>query len=208
MEPQIDAEEYFDHSYDTKGRFCSYWHQIDEAMRLSHKSVLEIGPGNGLVAEYLRRRQVSVLTIDIDHRLNPDVVGTLTNMPFAEDSFDLIMCCEVLEHLPYEQLSGALSEIHRTCRSDAVLSVPDIRHDLRFDVRLRTVGEFGRTIAFPRLRRPVHVFDGQHYWEIGKASYPMVRVVKDIESSGFVVANTYCVPENPWHRFFILKKRR
>lgn len=208
MEPQVDADDYLRRDYDTKARFCSYWHQIDEALRLNPERILEVGLGNGFVSEYLRRRQVSQVTIDIDPELNPDVVGSVLRLPFVDEAFDVITCNEVLEHIPYPSFSKALSEIHRASRSHAILSLPDDGHNIRFDLRLRNVGDFGRAFRFPRLRRPVHLFDGQHHWEIGKASYPLSRIVKDIESEGFSVARTYCVPENPWHRFFILDKVR
>ena len=60
------------HQYDYKDRWVSYWHQIDEVLKLEPKTVLEIGIGNGLVTEYLKKHGVEVKTLDIEKKLNPN----------------------------------------------------------------------------------------------------------------------------------------
>jgi len=49
-------------------------------------------------------------------------------------------------------------------------------------------------------------FDGEHYWEIGKIDYSLNKIVNDIQNTGFKIEKTYRVFENPYHRFFILRK--
>jgi len=49
-------------------------------------------------------------------------------------------------------------------------------------------------------------FDGEHYWEIGKAGYPLREVMNEMRSAGFKVKKTCRVFEIPYHRFFILNK--
>jgi len=49
-------------------------------------------------------------------------------------------------------------------------------------------------------------FNGEHYWEIGKAGYPLNRIINEIQRAGFKIEETYRIFENPYHRFFILKK--
>ena len=44
-------------------------------------------------------------------------------MPFEDDSFDLVLCLEVLEHVP--EPGAALAELARVCCGRIVLSVPD-----------------------------------------------------------------------------------
>ena len=48
--------------------------------------------------------------------------GSLYEIPFDRDQFDLVLCLEVLEHL--EDPGSALDELARTGRSDLVVSVP------------------------------------------------------------------------------------
>lgn len=208
MKPQVESQHYHKVDYDTKGRFCGYWHQIDELVSLKPDSILEIGVGSGLVCNYLKQRGFKVTTLDIDERLNPDKLGSVLAIPFPGGSFAVVACYEVLEHLPFEDFSRALKEIHRVSKLHAVLSLPDSTRTYRLDVQIPKIGEFKMLVPFPRLRAPVHRFDGQHFWEIGKAGYPLRRVRDVIRRSGFEIKKTYRVFEMPYHRFFILDKRR
>jgi len=48
--------------------------------------------------------------------------GNALELPFEDSSFDLVLCLEVLEHIP--DPAPALKELARVCRGDLVLSVP------------------------------------------------------------------------------------
>jgi len=46
-------------------------------------------------------------------------------------------------------------------------------------------------------------------WEIGKAGYPLQKVMREMQIAGFEIneiKKTYRVFEIPWHRFFVLSK--
>jgi len=58
-----------------------------------------------------------------------------------------------------------------------------------------------------RNKKTIHNFDGEHYWEIGKAGYPLSKIINEIQKVGFKVEKTYRIFENPYHKFFILKKK-
>jgi hypothetical protein len=73
-------------------------------------------------------------------------------------------------------------------------------------VQVPKIGEFKKLIPLPTLKKPSHHFNGQHYWEIGKAEYPLNRIIDDINNAGFKISKTYRIFENPYHRFFILEK--
>lgn len=130
---------------------------------------------------------------DIEGRLNPDIAGSVLNY-------------ELLEHLPYEGIHKALSEIFRVFEPYAVLSLPDVKRVYRFDVQIPKLREIKRLITLPRFKKLVHKYDGEHYWEIGKAGYPLSKIVNDIQRAGFKIEKTYRVFEHSCHRFFILKK--
>ncbi len=120
---QVQPERYHKRSYDSRVRFASYWHQIDEILSLGEQSILEIGVGNGFVNQYLRRMGRQVVTVDIDLSLAPNIVGSVSRLPFLGNSFPVINVCEVLEHLPYSDFVNALEEINRVTRQYVVLSV-------------------------------------------------------------------------------------
>ena len=206
MKPQVTPEHYTNPSYDSKERFISYWHQINEVIALKPKKVLEIGIGNGFVYNYLKEKGIKIKTLDIDKNLNPDAAGSVLGIPFIDESFDVVVCCEVLEHLPYSECSKALEEIHRVSRKHVVLSLPDVTTVYRINVELPRIRPIKRLIPHP-FHRPVHhTFDGEHYWEIGKADYPLKKIKFDMERASFKIVRTYRVFEFRYHRFFLLEK--
>ena len=77
MNLQVEGLPYFRKEYDNKSRFISYWHQINEIIKLNPKRVLEIGVRNKFVSKYLKERGVNVTTLDIDKRLNPEDFGLI-----------------------------------------------------------------------------------------------------------------------------------
>jgi SAM-dependent methyltransferase len=86
--------------------------------------------------------------IDVDAGVEPDVVGSVTDMTdaFADRTFDAIWSSHVLEHLFAHQVPLALAEFHRVLKPDgfALITSPD----------LETVGEL---IATHGLSRAVYV---------------------------------------------------
>lgn len=207
MNPPESSGHYFNESYDTKERFISYWHQIDEIVALKPGNVIEVGIGNGFLTGYLRKRGVNITALDIVSELNPDVSGSVLSMPFADRTFDVVACYEVLEHLPYGDFMRALAEILRVSRRHVVLSVPDHTAVYRLDIELPRIGRIRKLIPHPFPRPPRHEFGGVHYWVIGKAQYPLAMIESDIRSAGFKIIKTYRVFEFYGHRFFVLEKR-
>jgi SAM-dependent methyltransferase len=124
-EPQVSAAVYRSRAYNTKARTCSYWHQVDEVVGLGARTVLEIGPGNGMVTDWLRREGVQVTTLDMDPAVQADVHGEATDLPFDDGAFDAVLCAQVLEHMPFAEAGAALAEFARVVRLGVVISVPD-----------------------------------------------------------------------------------
>ncbi|MGQ9682308.1 MAG: class I SAM-dependent methyltransferase [Anaerolineae bacterium] len=198
------ARHYFSVEYCSPERLASYAYQIREVLGVRPQRVLEIGPGNGLVAHVLRGAGLQVVTLDCDPRLRPDVLGSVLNLPLAARSCDVVLCCEVLEHLPFGQVIPALSEIRRVVRLKAVLTLPNASRYCRALVQGPLLGKRAFVSALPRLRPRPHVFDGQHYWEIGKAGFPMSRIVDAMENAGLEVLQHTRLWECPHQQMFVL----
>ncbi len=200
------AKEHYDLNYDHKARWLSYWYQIQSVCSLKPTTVLEIGCGNNMVRNYLARQGIAITTLDIDEQLKPNLVGSITDIPSASNSYDVVLCSQVLEHLPYENTMRALLEIYRVAKYGAVISVPDSRITLfKAGLHIPTVGwkDFFYKIASWKF----HTFDGQHYWEIGKRGYSLKRFIHAIERAGFVVVKHFVPADVPTKHFFILSKK-
>lgn len=206
MNVQVEHTVYNDISYNEQGRFNSFWHQINLALGLKARRFIEIGTGNGFVKFVLQKSDIKVTTVDIDENLNPDILASVLSIPVQENAFEAALCCQVLEHLPYENFKPALQEIRRTISGHLVLSLPDLHRAYRFNLQLPMLGEIKFLYTIPRLKPLPWEFNGEHYWNISCANYPLSRIRRDIEASGFAIEKDFCVFEMPWHRFFLLKK--
>ncbi len=101
---------------------------------LPTSTILDAGCAEGFVSQRLLEEWpgAQVVGIDVDigaltrgQRLNPVTrfgSGDITSLPFKDKSFDLVICTEVLEHLPHPE--SALSELQRMTRRYCLLSVP------------------------------------------------------------------------------------
>ena len=200
---EISKEKYDFSKYNHRSRWMSYWHQIDEVLRLKPDSVLEIGIGDKTVVNFLKSQGVNITTLDINKDLKPDVIGSVLTMPFRDSSFDVVLCAEVLEHLPFEKFEEGLKELKRVSRKNLVLSLPHFGRSLKFSFKIPLIKE--KRIAC-RLAFPIkHVFNGEHYWEIGKKGYPPDKIRKIIKKY-FQIKKEFIPFENQYHHFFILEK--
>lgn len=201
---QVDKEAYRFERYSHPGRWASYFYQIREVLRLNPKSVLEVGSGDGVVKNYLRENTgVEYTSIDVAGDLHPDVVGSVTALPFADASYDVVCAFEVLEHLPFEDFEKALTELSRVAQSAVVLSLPHFGPSVKFLLKVPFLHElsFAFKVSFARK----HTFNGQHYWEIGKRGYPVKRIREVLQKYGEVTEDF--VPfENQYHHFFVVNK--
>ncbi len=200
-----DAEHYGRPGYLTPRRFAAYAYQIAESCAAA-SNILEIGPGNGIVSYALRCIGLDVCTLDIDARTRPDVVASALNLPFRDHAFEAILCCEVLEHVPFDCLERALVELGRVSSRVVVLTLPHAAHFLSLFVRLPAVGRRSFRITLPRLRRLPYTFDGEHYWCIGRGEVSLASVMVKMRSCGLEITKEYRIPENPEHHLFVLHR--
>jgi SAM-dependent methyltransferase len=107
---------------------------LDEMLAgLVPRRILEIGVGEGQVMARLRERFPGVPLVGLDlpddslreewrQQGLPCMFGDATTLPFADDSFDLVLAIEVLEHVPGPD--AALGELARVCSGTFIASVP------------------------------------------------------------------------------------
>src|SRR3989344_2955653 len=192
-------------TYAKLDRFASYAIQTQFIVATNPSRVLEIGVGDGVVSGHFRRHSdIPYTTADFAADLSPDVVADVRALPFDDNSFDTVCAFQVLEHLPFEDFEKAVGELMRVAKKYVIISLPHFNHPLKFSLKIPLFPEIKICIRLPHPKK--HVFDGQHYWEIGKRSFPPRRIRAVFEK--YAALEQEHVPfENPSHHFFILKKR-
>jgi hypothetical protein len=128
--------------YHRKARWVSYWHQITEVLAVKPATCLEIGIGAGFVRDALTKQGLKVTTVDIDEGLGVDRVGDVRNLPCEDGEFDVVLCSQVLEHIPWAAVPSAVAELRRVCRTHSIVSLPQsgTGFGLSFGISVSAVG--------------------------------------------------------------------
>lgn len=207
MQKQVDRSHYEFEKYIGKKRWASMWHQLDEVLKLNPRRVLEIGPGPGVFKAVAGQFGINVKTVDIDLELKPDYAASIFEMPFEDNSFDVVCAFQMLEHLPFNQSLKAFREMGRVASRAVAISLPDAATRWPISIYVPKVGPLQFLVPKPRLRRPKNEFVREHYWEINKAGYPLKKVTGAlVQQLPVRLIKTFRVHEHSYHRFFIFEK--
>ena len=204
--PQVTKDHYCRSSYDSKDRWVSYWYQMRAVLSCGAKEVLEIGPGNKTLTEALLKKGVRVTMVDTAEDVGPDIIASVTDLPVRDGSYDLVLAAEVLEHLPFEEFPQALAEIRRVTRRHAVISLPHAGYVFSLEFKIPLLRRVELIYKLPFFWK-THIFNGEHYWELGKLGYPVSKIRKIIIDNGFGIREYGLHADDPAHYFFVLEKQ-
>jgi len=92
------------------------------------KTILDVGCGNGSMLKKMGNK-FNICGLDISKTAlefikEPAILADSSRIPLKQSSFDLVLCSEVLEHLPCEAFQSSVSEISRVTKKYILLSVP------------------------------------------------------------------------------------
>ncbi|TNE91695.1 MAG: methyltransferase domain-containing protein [Deltaproteobacteria bacterium] len=196
-------EDYRHGGYDTLRRWTSYWYQIDRALSGPEGEVLLVGVGSGVVERELAARGRKVTTVDVQEVLKPDVIASVDDLPFEDGRFAVSICCQVLEHVPWEQSTRAMAELVRVTDGRLVISVPDVQYYAGV-VLMDGVRRKHKQLRadLPRLLGRKRMAPA-HHWEIGRSGTSAAKVRRALEAAGMAVDEEFRNPQMPYHRFFV-----
>lgn len=201
---QVDKSHYSFERYCYPERWASYYHQLREVLSCDPKSVLEVGGGDGVLESYIKKNTgVSYTSVDIAEDLKPDVVAPVDLLPFPDNSFDVVCAFEVLEHIPFEKFEKALGELLRVSKKWVIISIPHFGPPVAFSLKVPFFPEIKFLIKVPFPKK--HVFNGQHYWELGKRGYGQ-RMFRRMLRKHFRIIKDFVPYDNQYHHFFTLMK--
>ena len=203
----------------TTAHHHSYYLQMLTIRKLGVTSVLEIGPGENFVADYLRTLGVTYDTMDIVEQSKPMILGRLEDIDEQDylQRWQLVCAFQMLEHSPYELFVENIRKMSAMSSEYVFISVPYSCFGFTLSLKL-AFGQSRRisktfSMHFP-LFAPNRRYRDEyrkefpwavHYWEIGRRGFPLRRILTDIESQGLRIIDSFR-SENPFH-FFILAKK-
>jgi SAM-dependent methyltransferase len=90
------------------------------------RNLLDVGGRGKPYASFFVDRVVNHYVLDVEPGPSVDLVGDARSIPLADGSMDVVLCTQVLEHIP--DPVAVIAEIHRVLRvgGTLLLSVPSI----------------------------------------------------------------------------------
>lgn len=182
--------------YYSAKRIGHQWLQAHMLTGTEAQTVLEIGPGLGLVTALLDNAGFQVTTLDIlpsqyqragSRHIQCDLRAAT---PAQLSGFDAILCCETLEHFHWREIDGLLARFHAARPRYLLLSVPYMGWQL--DWRLYLNAHTWRTaFSLKQLKFLQHFrFDEAadplcHKWEVGYRGTGLGALEKKLRANGW-----------------------
>ena len=99
------------------------------------QKILEIGARDGHFSVLLKDHFANVTALDLNKpNIQKEKVhcvqGDVTDLAFNDNSFDSVLCAEVLEHIPPPKLEEACKELTRVAKKHLIIGVP-YKQDIR-----------------------------------------------------------------------------
>lgn len=137
--------------------------------------VLHIAPEQSFLSKFKKMKNIEYVTLDIESPI-ADIKADIRDLPLEDNSFDVIFCNHVLEHIIEDDL--AMSELYRVMKVGGwgIFQVP-MRYDLK-----ETYEDFN--ITSPEERQK-HFGQYDHVRWYGKDYF------KRLEKAGFTVKTDY-----------------
>lgn len=173
------------------------------------KKVLDAGTGCGWLSRMALDKKYNVSSIDLSEKvikLEKEFAklsgfpklkiqkASILKLPFRDESFDTVLCSEVLEHINPKNVSDALKEFHRVLKKEGVLiiTVPGFLYGLIYDqILAKTIQKNKKTrfsyLGFLSTQLPKNinlklVFEEE---DLHKQQFSPTSMRTLLESSGF-----------------------
>lgn len=181
--------------YYSEKRIAQQWLQVHLLQGLPITSVLEVGPGLGLVTAMLDHAGFTVTTLDrlpaqYDNPRVRHIEADLGEIPAERlAGFDAILCCETLEHFPWRQVDGLLAKFRAARPSYLLISVPYMGTQVAFSLHVNRL--FARQSFSLKLFRFLWRFRADaadphgHKWEAGYHGTGLARLQAKLAAAGF-----------------------
>ncbi len=129
LEKSFDSAYYDTEYYDEKPQIDSYLKYIFDHYLLlgaDKKIILDAGCGSGVYVDFLRSRGACVFGVDFSYdaaKISRQMNASALNLPFKNDSFDVILSIHVIEHLSPVEADRFFLESRRVLKNNGVLFI-------------------------------------------------------------------------------------
>jgi ubiquinone/menaquinone biosynthesis C-methylase UbiE len=206
---ELNQNSYTQKIYLNKDRWVSYFWQTNLISKYSDlgDKILEIGVGNNMVANFLKENY-DLKTVDINPKLNPNIVSSVENLSeISDNSFESVLCAEVLEHLSFDKFEKCLTELKRVSKKYIIISLPYWGYTFGIKIKLPILGTKKLKFKISGIKKHyLNKSTAGHYWEIGKKNYPLKKIKKIFKNNNLKIIKSFWDLDDPYHYYFVLNK--
>ena len=196
-------------TYVTDRRWQMYFTQLENVLALKPRKIVELGVGYKVLYAVMKSRGFQVTGFDNTADLKPDAVGDVRKLGryFQPNSFDLVCCFQLLEHLPYEDFGHCLKQISEVTEKYALISLPYTGITMRAHIAVARYGNREIRICkrIPFFWRK-YIPKGDHKWETGWREYPLSRIEGELENH-FLIRKRLFVKPNDADVMYVLERK-
>jgi len=119
-------DDYFFNRWSNVDNYWRYYPVVKYINKSKYQVVCEVGCGKEGLAGYLNKK---IFGVDIDFWGRPSklvipIKGSATNLPFRDNTFDVIVSIDLLEHIPREERGRVIGELLRVSKQCVILGCP------------------------------------------------------------------------------------
>ena len=201
-----------EHLFKPKGRYKDdrYLKISQELKRFAgpDSKLLDIGCAKGIIEKVVGGRCNYGLDIAYNNLIEAKeylypTSGDSQSLPYKDNSFDIVLCSEVLEHLLSPE--SCLNEIKRVIKNKGIviITVPNTG-SLQFRLNIAFRGEFKNHLNYPYNRKHIRFYSLRSFLELALPIFGKGSIVK-IRGCAFLLMNDWSfgvnVPTPFWFRF-------
>lgn len=209
-ESNLSKDVYFSNQYFSKYQLFSLSEQISllytYCTEFTDPNILEVGKGNGFVADFFKKANFNIKTFDINANLEPDIVGNILDLStLISVKSDIILCSEVLEHIDFEYFEVSLEQLRLAANKYVIITLPEFKKFFGVNMQIR-VPKF-KVFSFPlflKIRGNKQLGSG-HFWEIDYSQETNRSSIEKIITKHFTIIDKGYFHTNPYHNFYVLE---
>lgn len=196
-------------------RWSTYAKIITAVLDIDPFKILDIGIGNRVVYDILKLLDYNVEGLDIDKELNPDYVMDVRSEELLKfkGKFDLVIASQMFEHIPYNDFLRVIKNLSEITKHLIITLPYCCKNDYPFLIKISfpffnqglVTRKYGKKF-FLKKNPPDH--NKIHCWEIGTKGFPLRKIKKDINKSGWIIRDRFFDHDNPYHYFFLLVSKK
>jgi len=95
-----------------------------------NKKIIDLGCGEGVLVKEFNKKSFDIIGLDLNYQSKFVKRGNILNTKYPNNSFDIILCLDVIEHLSFHEQNIAIQEMSRILKSGGklIITIPNLAH--------------------------------------------------------------------------------